>query len=147
MSAPPHLTLWYDEDQARGQSLEEYKSENIQLDDMCSWEEYEAFWQDRLQTDQAFCDLGFPQFSNIRMFRPGIRPTWEDPNNEKGGKWVIRIKEGGGTTSTQLWRRLLEQAFAGEDSLHDSGDVCGFCLLYTSPSPRDRTRSRMPSSA
>src|SRR5665811_86873 len=24
--------------------------------------------------------------------------------------------------------------------------VHGFCLLYTSPSPRDRTRSRMPSS-
>ena len=24
---------------------------------------------------------------------------------------------------------------------------CGVCLLYTSPSPRDRTRSRMPSSA
>ena len=26
-------------------------------------------------------------------------------------------------------------------------DVAGTCLLYTSPSPRDRTRSRMPSSA
>ena len=26
-------------------------------------------------------------------------------------------------------------------------DQGGFCLLYTSPSPRDRTRSRMPSSA
>ena len=25
--------------------------------------------------------------------------------------------------------------------------VVGGCLLYTSPSPRDRTRSRMPSSA
>ena len=25
--------------------------------------------------------------------------------------------------------------------------VIGNCLLYTSPSPRDRTRSRMPSSA
>ena len=25
--------------------------------------------------------------------------------------------------------------------------VKGICLLYTSPSPRDRTRSRMPSSA
>ena len=25
--------------------------------------------------------------------------------------------------------------------------LCGNCLLYTSPSPRDRTRSRMPSSA
>ena len=26
-------------------------------------------------------------------------------------------------------------------------DIHRFCLLYTSPSPRDRTRSRMPSSA
>ena len=26
-------------------------------------------------------------------------------------------------------------------------DVYNTCLLYTSPSPRDRTRSRMPSSA
>ena len=26
-------------------------------------------------------------------------------------------------------------------------DHFGVCLLYTSPSPRDRTRSRMPSSA
>ena len=26
-------------------------------------------------------------------------------------------------------------------------DQCVVCLLYTSPSPRDRTRSRMPSSA
>ena len=26
-------------------------------------------------------------------------------------------------------------------------DKIGDCLLYTSPSPRDRTRSRMPSSA
>ena len=25
--------------------------------------------------------------------------------------------------------------------------LCDVCLLYTSPSPRDRTRSRMPSSA
>ena len=28
-----------------------------------------------------------------------------------------------------------------------SDDVINICLLYTSPSPRDRTRSRMPSSA
>ena len=26
-------------------------------------------------------------------------------------------------------------------------EYCKVCLLYTSPSPRDRTRSRMPSSA
>ena len=31
------------------------------------------------------------------------------------------------------------------ESFIDAG--CTACLLYTSPSPRDRTRSRMPSSA
>ena len=29
----------------------------------------------------------------------------------------------------------------------DQCEIAYFCLLYTSPSPRDRTRSRMPSSA
>ena len=29
----------------------------------------------------------------------------------------------------------------------DKETINKFCLLYTSPSPRDRTRSRMPSSA
>ena len=31
--------------------------------------------------------------------------------------------------------------------LKQPGDRVERCLLYTSPSPRDRTRSRMPSSA
>ena len=31
--------------------------------------------------------------------------------------------------------------------LNSPGPVLFVCLLYTSPSPRDRTRSRMPSSA
>ena len=29
----------------------------------------------------------------------------------------------------------------------DALELCGVCLLYTSPSPRDRQKSRMPSSA
>ena len=36
--------------------------------------------------------------------------------------------------------------FAQEVSFNQDGQD-HFCLLYTSPSPRDRTRSRMPSSA
>ena len=37
----------------------------------------------------------------------------------------------------------LRAAFPGHGLLGEEGT----CLLYTSPSPRDRTRSRMPSSA
>ena len=37
---------------------------------------------------------------------------------------------------------------AGNDvDLDDADGGYTYCLLYTSPSPRDRTRSRMPSSA
>ena len=46
--------------------------------------------------------------------------------------------------TAELW----EQRLPGEKSVHlQSWPVADPCLLYTSPSPRDRTRSRMPSSA
>ena len=38
-------------------------------------------------------------------------------------------------------------ARAGLKSIDNIGKLSRTCLLYTSPSPRDRTRSRMPSSA
>ena len=40
-------------------------------------------------------------------------------------------------------------ALAEDDTLANKLNLSlyGYCLLYTSPSPRDRTRSRMPSSA
>ena len=43
-----------------------------------------------------------------------------------------------GDQELQSLRARLEEAVAARTAL---------CLLYTSPSPRDRTRSRMPSSA
>ena len=43
-----------------------------------------------------------------------------------------------------LGEKMLEQLTVAH-SLEEAVD--GVCLLYTSPSPRDRTRSRMPSSA
>ena len=39
-----------------------------------------------------------------------------------------------------------EGARVALEQTHQAMDTY-FCLLYTSPSPRDRTRSRMPSSA
>ena len=39
---------------------------------------------------------------------------------------------------------LIKQVFK---EINENGERYDVCLLYTSPSPRDRTRSRMPSSA
>ena len=42
---------------------------------------------------------------------------------------------------------LLELCIRIDLSNYSTIDLCGTCLLYTSPSPRDATLSRMPSSA
>ena len=39
------------------------------------------------------------------------------------------------------------EALEGEKAPEKNTKKAKVCLLYTSPSPRDRTRSRMPSSA
>ena len=46
-------------------------------------------------------------------------------------------------------REFIESSTAKEikDIINDLEEYIHGCLLYTSPSPRDRTRSRMPSSA
>ena len=43
--------------------------------------------------------------------------------------------------------RELQYSDATSGSFNEQDRLNGDCLLYTSPSPRDRTRSRMPSSA
>ena len=68
------------------------------------------------------------------------------------------------TTKAKDWKSMLKRTYFWVDwfsmpqpvaeKVEDIGEKAmgvlrteGTCLLYTSPSPRDRTRSRMPSSA
>ena len=47
----------------------------------------------------------------------------------------------------QMWRTMTALGFDGGRVLEPGSGLGTFCLLYTSPSPRDATLSRMPSSA
>ena len=62
---------------------------------------------------------------------------------------VFTVTEAGGTVSTALTEddNSAPRTFDGNYVLSDGNGAGTDCLLYTSPSPRDRTRSRMPSSA
>ena len=51
---------------------------------------------------------------------------------------------------TDSIRKAVLEVYQESNSIYGSykiAEVLKSCLLYTSPSPRDRTRSRMPSSA
>ena len=79
---------------------------------------------------------------------------------------MMKVKYNGGKIVNQLFTHQDHVIDAGEMEVIASSDHCNIvacvhptreiktvqfhpeaCLLYTSPSPRDRTRSRMPSSA
>ena len=73
--------------------------------------------------------------------------------NKRSIKGIIEI----GGSKSESNRLLMLREYSGDfkiTNLSKSDDtktlvnaLANTCLLYTSPSPRDRTRSRMPSSA
>ena len=66
-------------------------------------------------------------------------------NTMKAYNWV---RQNSSTKRFSLGLGLVALGKAAEKSFDMAGVMHSFlCLLYTSPSPRDRTRSRMPSSA
>jgi translation initiation factor 4E len=32
--------------------------------------------------------------TEYHLFKEGISPTWEDPQNKLGGKWMLKLKKG-----------------------------------------------------
>ena len=85
-----------------------------------------------------------------------------DPQGSLSAWWNSREADTpalASTTLAELPEKLAALAQAGfklavidtppaiTEAIRDVVKLADFCLLYTSPSPRDRTRSRMPSSA
>ena len=61
------------------------------------------------------------------------------------GCWQIGADWGNVTEDSA--QEILKSSYENGVNFFDTADVYGICLLYTSPSPRDATLSRMPSSA
>ena len=64
------------------------------------------------------------------------------------GKYLDELKGTDRGKALQIWHLLSHTSGYRGLNINDPGTAYYYtCLLYTSPSPRDRTRSRMPSSA
>ena len=65
----------------------------------------------------------------------------------KRRKTVLKLAKGYKGAHSRLFRVSNQQVMKARRYSYVSRKLFKRCLLYTSPSPRDRTRSRMPSSA
>ena len=84
-------------------------------------------------------DLDPDKGSTYRTNSSHLRSDLEAIDQGLGGRQVEhRLGDKGPRQGHSILRRTPDATPAGRDKA---------CLLYTSPSPRDRTRSRMPSSA
>ena len=87
----------------------------------------------------------------LRSLEEGSNPTNpEPPKLIQNLSWLAKnAKNHKGLVAVASLLLLTSVIYANRDSwdIWPSPDPLENCLLYTSPSPRDRTRSRMPSSA
>ena len=99
-----------------------------------------------------------PKRAQFHHMKDGTQQDWEIIGAEFfefRGDVCTRIKahlmllEGdcGGFAVDRLTHSLQTATLAHNDGKDEEYVVCAFCLLYTSPSPRDGLLSRMPSSA
>jgi translation initiation factor 4E len=89
------------------------------LHDPSLFAQVEHFWRiyDYLKRPK---DLHYTEY---HLFKEGIFPTWEDPQNKAGGKWMIRLKKG---IASRYWEDII-LAIIGEQ--FDVGsEVCGAVL-------------------
>ena len=82
-----------------------------------SFQTIEHFWRiyDHMQRPNEFKST-----TDYHLFKDGIKPTWEDPANKNGGKWMVRLKKG---LASRYWEDTV-LAIVGEQ--FDVGhEICG----------------------
>lgn len=63
--------------------------------------------------------------TDYHFFRDGIKPTWEDPKNAKGGKWIIRLPKG---LASRYWEEVVLAMIGGQFPGIPDGEICGLVI-------------------
>ncbi|TIB87599.1 translation initiation factor eIF4e [Wallemia mellicola] len=85
---------------------------------VASFDSVESFWNTYSYLNPPST---LPVVTDYQLFRSGVRPVWEDPENIKGGKWILRLKKG---IVDQLWEDLV-LAIIGGSIAGGTDDICG----------------------
>jgi len=121
-SGPKHplrnsWTLWYDAQLTNGKRPSQW-GENMK--EVYSFSTVEDFW--RMYNNLALASQ-IQNGCSFSLFKKGISPKWEDPKNEKGGKWTAVIPKNKPLDTMWLWMMLACIGEVLEDEADDQ--ICG----------------------
>ncbi|PHH66290.1 hypothetical protein CDD81_7883 [Ophiocordyceps australis] len=66
-----------------------------------------------------------PQKSDYHLFKDGVRPEWEDPQNKHGGKWSYQYKNKESVDVDRVWLQVMMAAIGETLEEEDDGEVMG----------------------
>ncbi|KAI8809961.1 eukaryotic translation initiation factor 4E [Cladochytrium replicatum] len=110
-------TLWFDNPQKK--TTQANWSQNLKK--VITVGTVEDFWG---MYNNVMKATGLMAGANYSFFKEGVQPMWEDPANEKGGKWVVPIPRGKrDTLLDQYWLNTI-LACVGEE-FNRGDEICG----------------------
>jgi translation initiation factor 4E len=63
--------------------------------------------------------------SDYHLFKEGVRPEWEDPQNKHGGKWSYQFKDKRSVDINELWLQTMMAAIGETLEEEDDDEVMG----------------------
>lgn len=63
--------------------------------------------------------------SDYHLFKAGVRPEWEDPQNKHGGKWSYQFKDKRSVNIDELWMHIMLAAIGNTLEEEEDGEVMG----------------------
>ena len=79
----------------------------------------EQFWR---TYDYLIRPNDLPNTTDYHFFREGIKPTWEDRSNARGGKWIVRLRKG---LASRYWEEVILALIGCQFTGIPNGEVCG----------------------
>eukprot|EP00009_Paramoeba_aestuarina_P001242 CAMPEP_0201507482 /NCGR_PEP_ID=MMETSP0161_2-20130828/1135_1 /ASSEMBLY_ACC=CAM_ASM_000251 /TAXON_ID=180227 /ORGANISM="Neoparamoeba aestuarina, Strain SoJaBio B1-5/56/2" /LENGTH=270 /DNA_ID=CAMNT_0047901861 /DNA_START=76 /DNA_END=884 /DNA_ORIENTATION=+ len=106
-------TFWFDGKTNVGMQAQDWSKAQQCVGSFCSIQDFWRYWNN-------IEPWNFANNSNLRLFKQGIKPMWEDKSNVNGGRWVIQCgKEMSGVPLGRLVLGVIGEQF------HESEKLCG----------------------
>ena len=95
---------------------------NDLLKEVITFESVEEFWG--IYNNIAPVS-GLALKSDYHLFKEGVRPEWEDPQNKHGGKWSYQFKDKRSVNIDELWLHTMLSAIGETLEDEEDGEVMG----------------------